>query len=132
MSKQLINPTNLYDMAPFGASQAVVDGESSLVFVSGQVAWDMGHQVASDSMAEQFKSALKNLEIVLQESGASVASLLQVRIYLRGEFEDHMTAIAPVLAEFLGASRPAVTGVGVASLASKTTLVEVEAVARAE
>jgi 2-iminobutanoate/2-iminopropanoate deaminase len=36
----------------------------------------------------------------------------------------------PILASFLGNSRPAVTGIGVASLASKATLVEVEAIAR--
>ena len=132
MLKQFINPVSLYDMSPFGASQAVVDSASSLVYISGQVAWDKEHQVTSDSVAGQFKSALKNLETVLREAGASVDSLLQVRIYIRGELEDHMADIAPLLAEFLGASRPAVTGVGVASLASRATLVEIEAVARAQ
>ncbi|MGL4621746.1 MAG: class I SAM-dependent methyltransferase [Chroococcidiopsis sp.] len=37
--------------------------------------------------------------------------------------------IAPILTQYLGESRPAVSGIGVASLASKETLVEIEATA---
>jgi enamine deaminase RidA (YjgF/YER057c/UK114 family) len=66
------------------------------------------------------------------EAGSSVDNLLQVRIYVRGELEEHMESLAPILARFLGSSRAAVTGIGVASLASKATLVEVEAVAKAK
>jgi enamine deaminase RidA (YjgF/YER057c/UK114 family) len=40
---------------------------------------------------------------------------------------------APIkIGRFLASSRPAVTGIGVASLASKATLVEVEAVAKVD
>ena len=130
MPKQLINPDALYDMGAFGASQAVIDSENSLIYISGQVAWDKAHQVTSNSVAGQFENALENLQIVLQECGANIEGLLHLRIYVRGELEDHMADIAPRLAEFLGRSRPAVTGIGVASLASKATLVEIEAVAR--
>jgi len=42
------------------------------------------------------------------------------------KFED----IAPILTQYLGESRPALTGIGVASLASPETLVEVEATAQ--
>ncbi|WP_277932964.1 hypothetical protein [Nostoc sp. FACHB-892] len=40
-----------------------------------------------------------------------------------------MNTIAPIFSEFVGESHPAVTGIGVASLASPETLVEIEAVA---
>jgi enamine deaminase RidA (YjgF/YER057c/UK114 family) len=65
-------------------------------------------------------------------AGSSVDNLLHLRIYVRGELEEHMESLAPILARFLGGSRPAVTGIGVASLASKATLVEVEAVAKTD
>ncbi len=132
MSKKLINPERLYDGAPFGMSQAVLDTESSLVFVSGQVDWDHRHQVSQNSVPGQFQVALENLRTVLAAAGSSVDNLLHVRVYIRGELEDHLEALAPILASFLGSSRPAVTGIGVASLASKATLVEVEAVAKAD
>ena len=131
MAKQLINPEQLYDGSPFGMSQAVLDSESALVFVSGQVDWDRHYQVSQNSVEGQFAVALENLRTALVAAGASVDSLLHLRLYIRGELEDHMESLAPILANFLGGSRPAVTGIGVASLASKATLVEVEAVARA-
>jgi len=132
MAKKLVNPEQLYDGSPFGMSQAVLDTESALVFVSGQVDWDRHYQVSRSSVAGQFEAALENLRTALVAAGASVDSLLQLRLYIRGELEDHMASLAPILAKFLGGSRPAVTGIGVASLASRATLVEVEAVARAE
>jgi 2-iminobutanoate/2-iminopropanoate deaminase len=131
MAKKLVNPERLYDGAPLGMSQAVLDTESSLVFVSGQVDWDHQHQVSQNSVSGQFEAALENLRTVLAAAGSSVDSLLHLRVYVRGELEDHMESLAPILASFLGSSRPAVTGIGVASLASKATLVEVEAVAKA-
>lgn len=132
MRKKLVNPARLYDGSPFGMSQAVVDTDSSLVFVSGQVDWDHQYQVSQNSVSGQFEAALENLRTILTAAGSSIDSLLHVRIYVRGEFEEHMGSLAPILARFLGSSRPAVTGIGVASLASKATLVEVEAVAKAE
>lgn len=132
MAKKLVNPEQLYNGAPFGMSQAVLATESSLVFVSGQVDWDHEYQVSHNSVSDQFKAALENLRTVLAAAGSSVENLLHVRIYIRGELEEHMESLAPILAGFLGNSRPAVTGIGVASLASKATLVEVEAVARVD
>jgi enamine deaminase RidA (YjgF/YER057c/UK114 family) len=88
--------------------------------------------VSHNSVSGQFEAALTNLRTTLVAAGASVESLLRLRIYIRGELEEHMEALVPTLVKFLGSSRPAVTGIGVASLASKATLVEVEAVARAE
>lgn len=132
MHKKLINPAALYDGRAVGLSQAVVDLPSGLVFVSGQVDWNNRHEVSSNTVPGQFARALACLKVALEEAGASVASLLHVRIYVRGEPEEHMEAIAPILADFLGDSRPAVTGIGVAGLAAKALLVEVEAVGRVE
>ena len=70
-----------------------------------------------------------NLTIVLDASGSSVENLLSLRIYIRGELGEFLEDIAPILRQYLGESRPALTGIGVASLASPETLVEVEATA---
>jgi enamine deaminase RidA (YjgF/YER057c/UK114 family) len=130
MTKKLVNPDQLYDGSHLGMSQAVIDNASSLVFVSGQVAWDLDRQVSDSTVSGQFEAAMNNLHTALAASGASIDSVLHLRIYVRGEVEDHMESLAPVMNKHLGKSRPAVTGVGVASLASKGTLVEVEAIAR--
>ena len=130
MTKRLVNPLGLYDGSAMGLSHGTVDEESGLLFISGQVAWDLQHLVNDDSVAGQFSLALENLRTVLAEAGAGVDDLLQMRIYVRGEVEDHMNTVAPILSRFLGAYRTAITGIGVSSLASRRTLVEVEAVAR--
>ena len=130
MTKRLVNPASLYDGSPLGLSHGTIDEESALLFISGQVAWDIQQLVSDNTVAGQFRLALANLKTVLAEAESSVDDLLHMRIYIRGELQDHMEALAPILSKFLGTTRTAITGIGVSSLASKRTLVEVEAVAR--
>lgn len=130
MSINHINPAVLYDGAPFGMSQATVDSGSGLVFVSGQVDWDTAYQVKHAGIEAQAESALQNLLTVLEAAGSAADHVLQLRIYVRGELGDHMAVLAPLMSKYFGASRPALTGIGVASLASPDTLIEIEAVAK--
>lgn len=130
MSINHINPTALYDGAPFGMSQATVDPDTGLIFASGQVDWDTGYQVKNAGIEAQAENAAKNLLTVLEAAGSSAAHLLHLRVYVRGELGEHMEKVVPILVNYLGASRPALTGIGVASLASPETLIEIEAVAR--
>jgi enamine deaminase RidA (YjgF/YER057c/UK114 family) len=126
---QRINPSSLYDGAAFGMSQGSIDS-SGLVFLSGQVAWDENAKVVGSTYAEQGNKALDNVEIALEAAGSDLAHALHVRVYLRGEVGEHLEALAPILAKRLGSARPALTGIGVASLATPDTLVEIEVVAR--
>lgn len=130
MATQRINPPSVYDGTPIGMSQACVDTDSGLVFVSGQVDWDRDSRVRHATLADQAEGAIEHLRSVLEAAGASLADVLQLRVYVRGELADAMAQVVPVLARHFGAVRPALTGVGVASLASRDTLIEIEAVAR--
>ncbi len=130
MTIRQLNPRELYDGAPFGISQGVVDERSGHVFVSGQVAWDVNGHVNGQTHGEQTTLALKNLAAVLASAGCTVADILSVRVYMRGEIADHLEECLPVLTSMFGTTRPALTAVGVASLATRDTLVEIEAVAR--
>lgn len=130
MNIKKINPAMLYDGAAFGMSQAVIDTDSGLVFISGQVDWDDSYQVKNKDMEAQTEGAIKNLLTVLETANSSIDNILQLRVYIRGELADHMEKILPVLLKYLGTSRPALTGIGVASLATKDTLIEIEAVAK--
>lgn len=129
-NKKLINPQELFDGSTFGMSQAVCDLDSNLVFVSGQIDWNHEYQISEKSVAGQTEKALNKLKIALEAANSSIDHLLQVKIYIRGELGDYINEIAPILTEFLGESRPAMTGIGVASLASPETLVEIEAIAK--
>jgi enamine deaminase RidA (YjgF/YER057c/UK114 family) len=129
MSILKINPTSLYDATPSGMSQATISTKLGLVFVSGQVDWSLDHKNTSGTMAGQTRAAMDNLKTVLKASGSSIDKLLQVRVYVRGEVAEHLEEIGPVLNEYLKGSLPALTGVGVSSLASPELLIEIEAIA---
>lgn len=130
MSIERINPPALYDGAPHGLSHATIDHDTGLVFVSGQVDWDREYKVRHTTLAEQTEGAARNLVAVLAAAGSSVDNILQLRVYVRGEIGEHLETVAPILVRLLCLPRPALTGIGVASLASPDTLVEIEAVAR--
>ncbi len=130
MNTKSVNPTQLYDGAPIGMSQAKVDLASGLVFVSGQVDWDGDSRVRHATLAAQAEGAIEHLITVLNEAGSSLENVLQLRVLVRGELADGMSQVAPALARHFGAVRPAMTGIGVASLASRDTLIEIEALAR--
>lgn len=97
MRKQLINPPQRYDGKPHGLSHAVVDTATATVYISGQVDWDMNHQVSCHTVEGQFSKALTNLTTVLNASGSSVENLLSLRIYIRGELGEFLEDIAPIL-----------------------------------
>lgn len=130
MTIEHINPASLYDGAPFGLSQANLDPATGYIFISGQVDWNQQYEVRGKSLEDQTQGALKNLASVLNEAQSSIDQVLQLRIYIRGELGEHMEKVVPILSEFLGKARPAITGIGVASLASPETLIEIEAVAK--
>ena len=130
MSTKLINPAALYDGAPVGMSQAKVDLESRFVFVSGQVDWDRDSRIRHATLEGQAEGAIEQLVTVLNEAGCTLEDVLQLRVFVRGELADGMSQLVPVLARHFGSVRPALTGIGVASLASRDTLIEIEALAR--
>ena len=125
-----INPRSIYDGTATGMSQATIDTDTGLIFISGQVDWDTNFQTNKHDMATQTINAAKHLITVLEEANSSVENILQLRVYVRGEVADHMETIVPLIASTLGISRPALTGIGVASLATPETLIEIEAVAK--
>lgn len=130
MNKIKVNPKKLYDCTPFGMSQVVIDPETKLVFISGQVDWDLEFKVSSDTFEGQCKSVLQKLKIALDEANSSVSNILQMKVYVKGEVSEHMETFAPILVNFLEGSAPSLTGVGVTSLAAPDLLVEIEVIAK--
>ena len=125
-----INPPELFDGSTYSMSQGIVDESTGLVYLSGQVAWDEAAQVRVSGYGEQTEMALKNLGIALAAAGSSADQIVRMRIYVRGEIAQHAQDVSAPIVRFLDGARPAMTGIGVASLATPDTLVEIEVVAR--
>jgi len=107
-----------------GYARAVVDGE--WVFVSGTAGYDPASMSFPQGAAAQARQALKTIAQALAEAGATLADVVQVRVYLASR-EDVM----PV-SEILGATfhdpRPTNTTI-LCGFPAEDILVEIEVTA---
>lgn len=105
-----------------------VDGASSVVVFSGQAPLSAeGDLVGEGDFEAQARQVFDNLETVLGQAGASFDDVIKLTAYVTD-----MTKLGDygrVRAEYLKGKRPAVTTVGVQSLAFPGMLIEVEALA---
>lgn len=131
MSKQAVNPPELFRSLEHGFSQAVVANGRSTLYVSGQTAWDSRKQlVGGTDLAAQARQAFTNLQAVVEAAGGTLADVVALRIYIVDYRPEKAAPVARALRElFSGEVKPASTWVGVAALADPGFLIEVEATA---
>ena len=108
-----------------GYSRAVVDGE--WVFVAGTTGFDYTAMTIADDPAEQTRQTFRNIERALGKASATLADIVRVRYYVPNR--DDWSRIVPVLAEILGAIRPAATAV-FCGLVDERMKIEIEVTAR--
>jgi enamine deaminase RidA (YjgF/YER057c/UK114 family) len=131
MSKEYINPNNLFPSLPYGFSQIVTATGRKMVFISGQTAWDERKDiVGGDSVLEQARQAFRNLEKAMEAVGGTLKDIVALRIYIVDYQAECGTAVGTVLREvFSSEKRPASTWIGVSALADPEFLIEIEATA---
>ena len=126
MAKTVIQTSNAPE-AVGAYSQAV--SANGLVFCSGQIALTAdGSDKTTESVAEQARQCLTNLQAVLAEAGTGLDNAVKVTAFLTdmGDFAE----FNEVYAEFFTGDVPARATVGVAAL-PKGARVEVECIALA-
>ncbi len=131
MSKQHIQPSQLFPSDRFGFTQVVTSPPGRLVFVAGQVAFDRELKLVGGSdLGAQAQQALANLAVALEAAGASPSDVTMLRTFIVDYKPEDAGLIAPHMKAFLGgASPPASTLLGVQSLAASGLLIEIDAVA---
>jgi enamine deaminase RidA (YjgF/YER057c/UK114 family) len=131
MPNEHINPNNLFPSLPHGFSQIVVATGKRTVFISGQTAWDeQKNIVGGDSVLEQARQALGNIEKAMHAVGGTSKNIVALRIYIVDYQAECGTAIGTALREFFSAENPpASTWIGVSALADPEFLIEIEATA---
>ena len=124
MSRRLISQGSPFE-EQIGYSRAVVDGD--WVFVSGTTGFDYETMAISDSVVEQTRQCLNNIEWALKEAGASLSDVVRVRYILPDpkEFE----SCWPVLRSAFADTRPAATMIA-AGLSDPRMKIEIEVTAR--
>ena len=109
----------------YAFSRAVVDGD--WVFVAGTTGMNYDTGEIPDDVVEQAEQAFRNIERVLAEAGASIDDTARVQYTVTDRAD--MIAVAPVLAKWFGAARPAATAV-IAGLIDPRMKIEIEVTVR--
>ncbi|MFI9387160.1 RidA family protein [Kutzneria sp. NPDC052558] len=104
-------------------SQGVRKG--NLLQVAGQVAFDASGAIVADTVAEQTRQALRNVNAVLAAAGASLDDVIMLRVYLTDTA--HFGEMNEAYGEFVKEPFPARTTVYVGLPAG--LLVEIDALA---
>lgn len=126
-----INPTGIFDPTPFAFCHSVqVPSQANLVFISGQSEGvGEGHLLAED-FASQVKSALENLQIILESHAATPAHVVKITVLIVDHNPQKLEIWTSMAKEFWkGYDLPASTLIPVPTLALPGMLIEVDAIA---
>ena len=130
MEKQFINPPTL--AAPRGYTHAVTVTSGKMVFISGQVAFNVkGELVGKGDLRAQTQQVYENLKNALAAAGATTADVVKLNSYVVDFKPADLAAIREVRGQYFSnpEQMPASTLVGVQALAFEGLLIEVEAIA---
>ncbi len=114
---------------PPSYAQAVkVSGAQTILYLSGQVAYDgAGAAAHPGDFKAQARAALQALKAQVEAGGGAMRDIVKVNTYLTDI--RHRADYGPIRQEFFGDKMPASTLVAVAALAHPDFLIEIEAVA---
>ncbi|GEB57081.1 RidA family protein [Streptomyces gardneri] len=128
----LVNPSGLPEVDAY--RQVSIATGSKLVFIAGQVAWDVnGVTVGKGDLAAQVEQCYLNVGAALAEVGASFDDVAKLTIYVvdwtPGKMSQLMDGIARAATKLGVTPVPPGTLLGVAALDIPEHLVEIEATA---
>ncbi len=114
---------------PPSYTQAVkVTGANTLLFLSGQVAYDeKGQPAYRGDFVAQARAVFRAIKAQVEAGGGTLADVVKLTTYLTDM--RHRADLLPVREEFFGKKMPPSTLVAVDALAQPDWLIEVEAIA---
>lgn len=131
MSRQSLQPADLFPSADFGFAQVVAVDGKKLIFCAGQTAWDKDNNlIGGDDLGKQMAKTLENIGMALAEAGASLKDVCRLTIYIVDYNPGMLDIIAAELNKVFDKNAlPANTLLGIQALAMPEFLVEMEATA---
>jgi 2-iminobutanoate/2-iminopropanoate deaminase len=109
-----------------GPYSPAVIANGRYLFISGQIPFDPGAgAIVRGSYAEQAEIVLTNLERVVKTAGATLAQVVQCRVYLADLTKENFGEMNGVYSRFFGDHKPARTTLGAQLLGFD---VEIEAI----
>jgi enamine deaminase RidA (YjgF/YER057c/UK114 family) len=131
MSRQSLQPTDLFPSANYGFAQVVSAEGKKMIFCAGQTAWDKDNNIiGGDDLAKQMEKTLQNIETAVKEAGGELKDVCRLTIYVIDYNPGMLDTIAGVLNSFFDKDAlPVNTLLGIQALALPEFLVEMEATA---
>jgi len=131
VSKQYINPPNLFQSQQYGFSQVVAAKGGTTLYFSGQVGWNESQVLANgNDLVAQTHAAFENLQRAVEAAGGQMRDVLSLRIYIVNHKPEGNLIISACLLKFFPADAlPVTTWLGIQALAQPELLIEIEAVA---
>ena len=129
MKMTILNPGSLAE--PRGYNNGVLVEGGSMLFVAGQIGWDLERRIVSDDFAGQFAQALENVLAVVREAGGEPASIARLSIFVTDK-KAYLAALKNIGETYrllMGKHYPAMTLVEVSALVEDSAKVEIEAIA---
>ena len=127
--KTPINPENFtHIMGSYSHGLKVDVGDSEMIFVTGQIAMDKeGNAVAPDSIEEQTEFVFKNIQTILNASGASLDDVVKAVLYVTriGDF----SKISPIRNKYFANSKPVSTLIEINKTVKEGCDIEIEVIA---
>ena len=114
---------------PRGYSNGImVDGTQ--VFVAGMIGWNEKEEMAQ-GFAAQFRQALENTVLVLQEANAGPEHVVRMTWYVKGldAYRQNLSGIGDAWRDIMGKNFPTMAVIGVTELVEKEALIEIETTA---
>lgn len=116
-----------YDL-PSYAQGVKVTGAQTILFISGQVAYDdQGGPTHGRDFAAQAREVFRALQAQVEAGGRTLADVVKLNTYLTDI--RYREELIPIREEFFGPKIPAATQVAIAALGRPEWLIEVEAIA---
>ena len=123
MSNRIIQSKNApAAIGPY--SQAIMAG--GLLYTSGQLGLDPETGTLPESIEEQAKQSLKNIQAILEEAGLQKTDVIKTVVFLKNMSD--FAVVNGIYADFFGDHKPARSCVEAAQL-PKGGLIEIEVVA---
>jgi enamine deaminase RidA (YjgF/YER057c/UK114 family) len=124
----LVRSTRLFPGAPY--AYAARAHRPALIFTAGACPLDEhGHVVGPADVRAQMRQALANLQVTLEESGATIRDVVKTTVYVASGVREDLVAAWDEVAGHFGDHDVPSTLLGVAVLGYPGQLVEIEAVA---
>ena len=116
---------------PKGYSNGVSASGKEIIFLGGQIGWDVNGDFPSREFLGQLKQALENIKAVLDSANVSPEDMTRMTWYLtdKAAYVTNLREVGKIYREIMGRNFPAMSVVQVSALVEDEALIEIEVTA---